>query len=504
MKNIYNEVVTVTEMKEAERYTYNHFGISSLDFMERAGNKIYRFLHDKRLVNRKDCILIICGCGNNGGDGLVLAQHLIKNGYSVKVLVLGDSNNMSESAGESLKCLLSITADIEDVNANNLKKAQAAIQESRFIVDAIFGIGLNRNIEGLYYDIIMAVNNSSATVFSIDIPSGINGNNGIVMGVAVKANYTLIIQNYKTGNLLNDSCDYQGTPIVLNIGIRRPPQQPTRYLLTSYHLAGIIKPRLKNTHKYNYGKGVIFGGSAGMTGAPLLAALALLRSGAGISVLAINHKYRRYFANYNPEIMVNAYRSKAIKNITVNAQAVAFGMGLGKTDNINYRYLKQLLSLSIPLVIDADGLYYFKKYLALADEKVILTPHSGELANLVDLSVSEINNDPLGIVERLVEKYRFQVVLKGPTTIIANKDAIYFHRRPNPGMATAGSGDVLAGIITGFLAQDYSITEACKLGVVFHSLAGYAARKIYGEHGMIASDIINCLPNEILKISIKG
>ena len=497
MKNNYMPVLTVSEMKKAENNTCTLCDIIPLDLMENAGHEIYRYLREEKQLDMQKKIVIICGPGNNGGDGLVLSRFLNADGYRVMTMIIANRDNMTNEAATNLN-RHGKAGNLLFIDDNNKDIAKKKIAKADIIVDAIFGIGINRPVTGLYYEIIFAINEAKAPVYSIDIPSGINGDNGLVMGVAVKADFTLIVQNYKVGNLLNDACDYQGRNVLLDIGIKLPVMAYNRYFLSSSHMLRLIKPRLKNTHKYNYGKTVIFGGNASMTGAPTLAALASLRSGAGLSVWAMYHKYRRYLINRYPEIINKAYRFKEIAEITSKASSLAFGVGLGKKDKINYRILEKLLILPQPLIIDGDGHYYLKKFLNKISNKVIITPHIGELSVLTGLAISDIRINPLSCLKSLVEKYSLHIVFKGPTTIIADKSGMYFYHCPNPGLATAGSGDVLTGIIAGFLAQGYSPTESCMMGVVFHSFAGYNAYQNYGEYGMIASDIIQFLPDAIL------
>lgn len=503
MKRNCYEVVTVAEMKEAERHTCEVYGVTATELMERAGAKVFRFLNDKRLIERDKPIYVICGPGNNGGDGLVLARHLFANDYQTRIILMAPPGKMTKAAEASYRRLGEAAAgNVVIVNEENVSAVKSEISKAYYIVDAIFGTGLDRPVDGLYTEMIDAINESAATVFSIDIPSGINGDNGLVMGTAVKAAYTLVIQYYKPGNLLNDSCDFSGSQIVLSIGIVKPESLPVRPLLSTARLASHIRPRRKNSHKYYHGKVVIFGGSRLMPGAPLMAAEAALRSGTGIAVVAVNGKYRRYVNPRIPEIIVEDYRPGRPDKALEKATTIAFGMGLGRSNAGNYRTLRRLLALPVPLVIDADGLFYLKKLLNLTQENIVITPHYGEFARLFGLTVTDVVSNPLAALENVARSYPFWIVLKGPTTMIAGGGATRFYRRPNSGMATAGSGDVLTGIIASFLAQGYMAEEACELGVALHSLAGHAARKTYGEHGMIASDIITQLPAEILKLML--
>lgn len=220
MKRKFYEVVTVAEMKEAERHTCEVLGISPAALMERAGAKIFNFLNDKKLIARDKRAYVLCGPGNNGGDGLVLARYMAKNGYHVKAILFAGPGKMTKEAEEKYHRLREISGEsIVFIDEENAGEIIEEILKAGYIVDALFGTGFSRAVEGLYLEIIAAANASAATVFSVDIPSGVNGDNGLVTGAAVKADYTLVIQYYKPGNLLNDSCDYCGLQIVLSIGI---------------------------------------------------------------------------------------------------------------------------------------------------------------------------------------------------------------------------------------------------------------------------------------------
>lgn len=492
-------------MRFMDEFTCTQLGMSSLELMKQAGGIIYLAItEDIGLDKEKDNILVVAGVGNNGGDALDVGVHLVENGYIVKVVMLGNLTAQSEESKHMLKEVLNKKIEvlfIEDIS--KLKELSKLLRKSTLLIDGIFGVGLKRDVEGIHYEVIKTINKSNVDVASIDIPSGINADNGLVSKIAIKADYTLIIQNYKIGNLLNDAEDYHGAKILLDIGILKVVCKSRRFLLEKEDYLNTIPHRLHNTHKYHYGNVLTIGGSKGMMGAPLLAAYAALRSGSGLSSIAYKEKYRKGIMNIYPEVMTRTYsKLDELLEFTKKKNIIVFGPGLGKVDKDNLEILRSLLLLDIPMVIDADGLYYlnilFKEFKSL--KNVVVTPHYGEMATLLNVETTDIKKDPLKYIKELTEDYNLSVILKGPTTIIADKESIYFSNYGIPGMATAGSGDVLSGIIGSFIGKGMKIIEAAKLAVLVHSLAGVYAEEVYGEESIIATDIIKLISHVIREL----
>ncbi len=492
------KVLTCNEMKTLDYYTCEKKAISSLQLMEIAGKKLFNCLKEKVNIDQSNFeILIVAGLGNNGGDALVVSEHLINDNFNVKIVVIGDLNNLTPETRSVYNRINNNNTSIINITCeSDIKLFYKLVNKANVIVDGIFGIGLDRDINGIFYECIRIINESKNFVFSIDIPSGIYGSSGNIAKIAVMANFTAIIQNYKIGNLLNDAKDYHGKLEVLDIGVLQDTNKSNKYLLTLLDVDKLLPKRKENTHKYNYGSSLVIGGNIGMTGAPLLSAYAALRCGIGLSSIGIYNKYYHYLNNIYPELMVFPYQniSDFIKLLKPK-NSLAFGPGLGRNETIYYELLDKLLEEKIPLVIDADGIFYLKELLHKIniENKVIITPHLGEIALLLDTEIELIKQNPLEAVKYLIDMYGFTVILKGPCTIIGNKAAIYFCNLGNAGMATAGSGDVLTGIITSFIGQGLDLLDAAKLGVYLHSSAGDVAYKKYGN-ALIATDIIECLP----------
>ncbi|MFZ7121373.1 MAG: NAD(P)H-hydrate dehydratase [Eubacteriaceae bacterium] len=499
-------VVTSEEMKYLDAVTIETTKISAIQLMERAGKKIYEsILSEKKPNVLSDKFVIVAGTGNNGGDGLVVAQYLHNNKFNVEIVIIGDETKFTNETKYNRDMIINMGMKINYLGENfTIKQFDKLINEASIIIDGIFGIGLNRNIKNLYFESINVINSSNSYVCSIDIPSGIRGDNGNIAGVCVKSDYTVVIQNLKIGNILNDAQDYHGKYEIVDIGIKDDIVIQNKHLLEEKNIINMFKKRRKNTHKYHYGSVLVMGGSEGMTGAPLMSAYSALRTGSGLSTIGINEKYINQIYNVYPELMVKSYNH--INNLTEiikKKHAIAFGPGLGRKD-YNHNILEYLIETEIPLVIDADGIYYLKYLMneIRNREKIIITPHYGELAMLLEVNINYIKDDPIKYTSQLSKEYGITVVLKGNCTMISHKDEIFFNTLGNPGMATAGSGDVLTGIITSLIGQGFEIKKACVGGVYLHSLAGNIAAAKKGEYSMIATDIIECLPYAFKQLNI--
>ncbi len=488
------QIVTAQEMRLLDRLTIKEKGISSFQLMTQAGNGIFHYIINEKLISLSDNILVVSSTGNNGGDGLIVASLLVNTGINVKVVLLGDKAKQSEENRLAYtECENKGLNIINITNESDIELFTQLVDESTLIIDGIFGTGLNNNVRGLYQQAIMRINRSYAQVISIDLPSGINADNGLVMKNAVKATHTIIIQNYKQGNLLNDALDFSGKMHLIDIGILQNLYPEPQVLLHSIYLNNKIPKRTRNSHKYHFGSILTIGGSKGMMGAPLLAAMAALKTGSGLSGVSYNEKYLRYISNPYPEIMVNSFLGiEDIPSQVRKKSAIVFGPGLGKNDEVNIDVLSYLLSLDIPLIVDADGIYYLKQLIKEYSTRpnLIITPHNQEMATFLGVDIEDVKVEPVLFAKNIAHTYNMTVVLKGSCTIITNNEETYFSIHGNPGMASAGTGDVLTGIIASLLGRGFSSLEACKLGVLIHSKAGELAKDEFGEESMTASDLI--------------
>ncbi len=498
------QIVTAQEMRELDQLTMKKKNISSIELMIHVGKIIATNICEKGLCGGRDKGLVVAGIGNNGGDALVIATEMINKGFTPRIALIGSEDKQTEEARDIWKRAKKLSSSTIVVSSTmDIANFQDYVNESSLIIDGIFGIGLSKDVTGYHKEVINIINQSYAPVISVDIPSGINADSGLVCGVAVQASHTFVIQNYKQGNLINDAPDFSGILHLLDVGIlqllfpRRQNILPFKYLINK------IPKRLNNTHKYHYGNILTIGGSKGMMGAPLLSAMSALRTGSGLSHVLYYEKYLPHISNPYPTIMVDTFKN--IDEVDFNKiSAVVFGPGLNKNDNINEDILKKIMNLDIPLLIDAGGVYFLKQLLKEDGvyRNIVLTPHYGEMAFLLDQTSSYVEKNPLKCAKDISLKYGITVVLKGVTTIITNYQETYFSKNGNPGMATAGTGDVLCGIIGSLLGRDFTPLEASKLGVLIHGMASKYAMEKYGEESMIASDIIDFIHKILKEITI--
>lgn len=476
------DILNADLIKKSEQKAVSKTGISFLQLMEKAGVSAAKIIDEVYFVKNKK-IAIVCGSGNNGGDGFVIARYLYEKGADVTVfLPLGEPK--TESACHYFKLLSPIPV---------LKEFDGAFD---IVVDAVFGIGLDRAPSEALTALFKKINNSGAKVVSIDVPSGINCDTGLVYTSAVKAELTLTFIAPKPCFYLPDGSDFCGEVKVLDIGV-----EPI-----SYTYKTIKKPQFQkrrhNSHKGTYGTALLICGSYGMAGAAMLSAKAALRSGVGIVKCALPESIYSSFTAFLPEAVCLPLKEENgqlladfnIDTLADKTNALLFGCGIGVSNNCFCALKNVIKNANVPLVIDADGINLLSQSIELLKESkapVIITPHPAEMARLCKKSVAEIENNRISVACDFAKKYGITVVLKGADTIVANNNGeAFICTIGNPGMATAGSGDVLSGIIVSLLAQGFCPIDAAKAGVYLHANAGDKAAKKRSQHALIATDII--------------
>ncbi|HAK89301.1 MAG: hypothetical protein A2X55_07365 [Nitrospirae bacterium GWB2_47_37] len=512
------KVVTSQEMREIDRITIKDYGIPSLVLMERAGlavaSKVRELYPEKKVI-------ALCGGGNNGGDGIVAARDLYNRGFNVHVLICVKKNDLSPDCNKQYQIAKKIGMPIEFRNAVNAKDIHSAV-----IIDAVFGTGLSRPVKGNLAGIFEFINNSEAPVISVDMPSGVSSDTGEILGEAVKADFTVTFGLPKRGHYLYPGAECTGRLFIEDIGF------PERLLASSgikanlickEHIAGSILQRPKYSHKGDYGHVFIIAGSKGKTGAALMAAKACLRSGAGLVTLGVPESLMDVFQGRVTEEMTlpladdgsGILSSKAIDQILTfaaqKADIIAVGPGIGVSSGTEKIVNGLVQKSTVPMVIDADGINSLSRpignrqeaigVLQKAKAPIILTPHAGEMARLLSAStgrgqaVKKIGRDRINTAISFSKETGTYLVLKGVPTIVAEPDGdVFINPTGNPGMATAGSGDVLTGVIASLLGQGLNPTDASMAGAYLHGLAGDMAAERMGEYSMIASDIIDFLP----------
>ena len=472
-------------IKKSEESTVTSGAVSFKQLMLSAGTKAGEIINEKYPVAGKR-VAVICGTGNNGGDGFVIADYLYCHGAEVTVIT-----PFGKPATENAQYYYNKLKFVKITNSFDNGK------DYDIIIDAIFGIGFNRTPADNISKLFEEINSHSAIKISIDIPSGVDCDNGKIYSTAVNSDLTVTFIALKPCFVLPVGSDYCGEVIVADIGVT-----PISFTYSTIKEPKFTKRR-HNSHKGDYGTALLICGSYGMAGAAILASKAALRSGLGIAKCVLCDSIYSPFTVSVPEAVCipSAQTAKGIlsrnldvKSLTENCDALLFGCGVGKGEDIEIILKKILCDTNIPTVIDADGINAINgniDILKRSKAPIILTPHPGEMARICGLSVKNVESDRVNIARNFATEYGCTLVLKGANTIVATPTGeIFFNTTGNPGMATGGSGDVLAGIMVSLLAQGFTPTDAAKAAVYLHGKAGDMAAAKKSQHAMLPSDII--------------
>ncbi|RPI34871.1 MAG: NAD(P)H-hydrate dehydratase [Nitrospiraceae bacterium] len=513
------KVVTAEEMRSIDRKTIKNYGIPASTLMERAGLAValkIRELFEKRKV------IVLSGGGNNGGDGLVVARNLFNWGWNVKVLMMSKKDRLS------LDCLSQYnTAQKSGVPVEFRTALTAGDIHSALIVDALFGTGINKPVAAPLSDVLTFLNGSEVKVLSVDIPSGISSDNGQIMGQAVRADYTVTFGLPKIGHLLHPGAEYTGDLIVEDIGFPGAllnAEELKRETIEVNDAAMLLPERTTDSHKGDYGHVLVIAGSRGKTGAAIMTAKACLRAGAGMVTIGVPETLADIFQGRVTEEMVlplpdtgkgmlSAHSLDTILGFVMEKiDAIGVGPGMGVSDDTGRLLSELVLRSPVPMVIDADGINSLstakgrgkgvKDILNGARSPVILTPHPGEMSRLLSAGKNFLQQDRMNIASLFSKETGTCLVLKGAPTVIAEPEGrVFINTTGNPGMATAGSGDVLTGIIASMLGQGLTALTASVLGVFLHGLAGDIAAEKKGMHSLIASDIMKVMPDAFFRLA---
>jgi len=498
------KILSPEQIRAADQYTIKHEPISSIDLMERAANAFSeKFI---ALFPNSKSILLFCGPGNNGGDGLAIAR-LLSRHATVSVFYL-DAKEYSPDFNINLNKLLK-RKNIHTVKISN-KENFPVIKNNSIIIDALWGSGLNRNITGLGAELIKHINASGAKIVAVDIPSGVFADKPS-SSVKIKANYTITLQQPKLVMLLPQYYEYVGDWCAIDIGIDRNyinTIDSNYFLVEKNDIHKILKLRKKFDHKGVYGHALIAGGSYGKMGAVVMASNACIKSGAGLTTVYIPACGNKVLQTAIPEcmcIMDKAEKQLSQFNALKDFKTIGIGIGMGTSPATSKAFLSFLKSYKLPLVLDADALNIIssvKKNVSFIPEHSILTPHPKEFERLFGKAENDFVR--LELLKNSAIKLNCVIVLKGANTAIATPDGkIYFNTTGNPGMAKGGSGDVLTGIITSFLAQGYTSFECAMMGVYLHGLAADLAIKKIHPNALVASDIVNHISDAFKKITVE-
>ncbi|SDC17336.1 NAD(P)H-hydrate epimerase [Pelagirhabdus alkalitolerans] len=493
--------VTAQEMYELDRKAIDVYHIPGVVLMENAGvamtNEVIK------CVKKHQSILILVGGGNNGGDGFVIAKHLINQGYQVRVVQVANDTSLSDESRLQKKMLESFGAPIASYLPD---KHLRQINQADTIIDAMLGIGFKGELREPYRTIIEEVNASTAEVISIDLPSGVPANSQVEEGIcAVQADLTLCIEAPKPSVFIEAYTNYYGNWTVVKIGLPQNElkQYPTR-VWRMEDVTETLKGRDRLSHKGSNGRGIIIGGSVDMPGSVTLAAKGALRSGVGLLTVATYESVVPIVAQhiteatYSPSIMSSNYTHEQLTSAFSQYDALLIGMGLGRTQHTD-QLISAALASNLPIVIDADGLFSLKKYLIELKERsapTVLTPHPGEMAQLLNQTIESIKKRPFEICREFAKTYGVYLVLKGVYTIVTDPDGNQtINTTGNAGLAKGGSGDALAGIILGRVLQGGALLTSLANACFLHGRAAdLSVRDHHSKTDLLASDVVDYLP----------
>jgi ADP-dependent NAD(P)H-hydrate dehydratase / NAD(P)H-hydrate epimerase len=515
-------ILNAAQMREADRYTIEDIGIPSLVLMENAGRQVVAAIeaaYEDRLDRR---VAVLCGRGNNGGDGFVVARTLLQRGIDTAVFVIGALVDVRGDAKINLDILGRLGVTVVEIGDEQQWELHfSEISKCSLIVDAIFGTGLRAAVTGMLETVIADVNASDIPIVSIDLPSGLSADTPRLVGDCIDASLTVTLGAPKLPLVLPPGEAYAGDVVIADIGIPIEVFEGLdgSYvdLLTPEQLRGHVGPRAADSHKGDFGRVTIVAGSMGKTGAAHLAALGALRSGAGLVTVATPRSCLPIVASMEPALMTvplpdddtGGVVPEAIERLLeVDYDVLACGPGLGRTANAA-AFVRALLDrATVPLVLDADAITVLADdpgHLSGSEERdVIITPHPGEMARLVGSSISEVQANRIEVASTFATSHRVYVILKGHRTVIATPEGkVYINPTGNPGMATGGTGDVLTGMIAAWLAQLLDAEAACRLAAFLHGAAGDLAEAREGQVSMIATDLLDYL-GEALTTLVRG
>ena len=493
--------VNAAQMKAADQYTIQKLGVPSLELMEHAAQACVQVLEDEKVDLSHVCV--VCGSGNNGGDGFAIARILQNNRYSVETFCVGNPEHYTEETQEQMHRLQECGGKI----------TYGMPQEDSYsvVIDAVFGVGLSRKVEGRYRQVIEQMNRMRGTKFAVDIPSGLSATTGRILGCAFKADYTVTFQLKKIGLELSQGRTMAGRVIVPDIGISTDSICEDQEIVRT---AGkdiywkMLPDRPEDSNKGTYGRLLVIAGSKGMAGAAYLNAHAAYMTGAGLVRIYTSSDNREILQTLLPEAIITTYEEynkEELLSLLTWADSVCIGSGLGMS-RLSEKILKTVIEyVKVPCLIDADGLNLLaenKNYLnQMAERRFVITPHMKEMSRLTGTPVEELKADRIQILKDFISRYRITCVLKDSRTLIASEEkGIRMNLTGNSAMAKAGSGDVLAGVISGWMVQGKEAEDAAELGTYIHGLSGDLAKFEKGVYSVMARDLIEYISKALMKL----
>jgi hydroxyethylthiazole kinase-like uncharacterized protein yjeF len=515
-------ILTSAQMREADRFTIEDIGIPSLVLMENAGRQVVAAIEATYEAHLAGRVAVLCGRGNNGGDGFVIARTLLQRGVDTSVFVIGSLTDVRGDARTNLDILgrLGVTV-VEIADEQTWELHFSEISQCTLIVDAILGTGLKSAVTGMLETVIADVNASDIPIVAVDLPSGLSADTPHLPGDCINAAMTVTLAAPKLPLVLPPGEAYAGDVVIADIGIPYEVIEGLegRYvdLLTPEQLRELIEPRTADAHKGDFGRVTVVAGSVGKTGAALLAGMGALRSGAGLVTIATPATCLPIVASMAPEVMTEPLaeseggvaEAATERLLQLQQDVVACGPGLGRTRDAA-AFVRALVDRATgPIVLDADALTLLAeepgRLVGRDDRDVIITPHPGEMARLAGVSTDEVQANRLDIAADFATTHRVYVVLKGHRTVIATPTGrIFINPTGNPGMATAGTGDVLTGMVAAWLAQLLDAESACRIAVFLHGAAGDLAESAHGQVAMTATDLLARLGDALTALTQRG
>jgi NAD(P)H-hydrate epimerase len=510
-------ILSAAQMREADRAAIEDIGLPSLVLMENAGRQVVAAMEagfEEQLNGR---VAVLCGRGNNGGDGFVVARTLLQRGIDATVFVIGALSEVRGDARTNLDILGRLGVTVVEINDEQSWELHfSEISKCSLIVDAIFGTGLSAPVSGMMETVIADINAAEIPIVSIDIPSGLSADTPNLIGDCIDASMTVTLAAPKLPLVLPPGEAFAGDVVIADIGIPyeliEALDGPHVELLTPEQLRALVEPRAVDAHKGDFGRVTLVSGSRGKTGAAYLAAMGALKSGAGLVTAAVPSSCLPIVASMAPEFMTEPLEEAGEgvigaaalgRVLALTHDVIACGPGLGRTPGVG-EFVRGLLDrATVPLVLDADAVTMLGAaspggLLGREERDVIITPHPGEMAGLLGVSVEEVQANRLRVASDFATTHGVHVVLKGHRTVIATPAGrVFINPTGNPGMATGGTGDVLTGMIAAWLAQLLDAEAACRLAVFLHGAAGDLAEAAEGQVGMTAMDLLSRVPEAL-------
>ena len=507
---------STNQVREIDDYAINQLGIPGIVLMENAAINIFNHILQNVPQDKLNRIAILCGKGNNGGDGFAVARHLANKGFHVQVIYLGTKDELSEDSKRNFQALTNLSQNNSNIKLRkfNSSKELRFIADSDVIIDAMLGSGAKGELREPYKQIVEKVNQTDKYKIAIDIPTGLDAETGSTK-IAFKADLTITLGELKRGLFYNEGSNYCGKILKGNIGVSESyfdKYEVSEYLIEPEDIHQNLPFKNQNIYKYSAGKVLTIAGSGNLPGAAALTSQAALKIGAGASILAFPKSVRSLIHNNIEEVVVNAYDDKGKEFLTSKnvaelnsrvkwADVLAIGPGLGRNEETIQAIVSIIKEFSTKkIVIDADAIFALSNdvYKNLKLRNCVFTPHHGEFANLIGVGIDKLKADILSFGRQFVEETGAYLVLKGaPTIIFSPSGDALINSAGNPGMAKFGTGDVLTGVLAGLISQQSDIEKAIINGVYLHSLAADLLLNDYTEFGFTATDIMNNLPKAI-------